>query len=257
MSWQRNIPMYHFSRAAEGYDARAQFQHGQTARVFDAANMLFPKHARIVDIGCGTGQFAGMASSAHPHWKVMGVDLAEGMCRVAATRCHAVQADVLSLPLADASCDGVVSSLCLQWIGALNDAFAEIARVLKPGGRAVIASLATQTLHELRAAAADAALPLHLLPMRSPAEYRSAVDAAGLVAHLFEAQEEIEYYPNVAALLDSMRLIGATSQPSSTSGGLTGARRWKAMLAAYDRLRSPEGLPATWERLFMVLHKPL
>lgn len=246
--------MENFSRAAEGYDARALYQHGQTLRVFDAAAMVISPQARILDIGCGTGQFAALAAEKNMPWQILGVDIAEGMCRVASARCRAIQADAQQLPVASGSVDAVVSSLCLQWVGNLAPVFSEIARVLKPGGRAVIASLGTKTLHELRMAADIAEAPLALLQMQSAGEYRSAIATAGLSISFFEQSQEIEYYPNVQGLLDSMRHIGAGNN-FAASGGAIGPQRFKAMLAAYETLRVDAGIPSTWERLFMVLHK--
>lgn len=245
-----------FSRAAETYDARAEFQHVQTRRVFDAAVMLLLEGARVLDMGCGTGTFAQMATSRRLSWRVMGVDIAAGMCQAAAARCAVMQADATSLPVADASVDAVVSSLCLQWVEDKARVFAEIARVLKPGGQAIVATLGAQSLQELRAAATQAELPLGLLPMASAADYRTAVEAAGLSVTLFEHHCEAEYHPHLAALLDSMRLIGAGNNFGDGARGLTGARRWKAMVKVYEKQRDLKGLPATWERLFMVLRKP-
>ncbi len=245
-----------FSRAAAAYDDRAQLQHVQTRRVFDAAVMLLPEGARVLDVGCGTGTFAQMATSRRLSWRVTGVDIAAGMCQAAAARCAVMQADAASLPVADASVDAVVSSLCLQWVEDKARAFSEIARVLKPGGQAIVATLGESSLQELRAAASAAELPLGLLPMASAADYRTAVEAAGLSVTLWEQSADVEYYVSATALLDSMRLIGAGNNFGDGARGLTGARRWKAMVKVYEKQREPKGLPATWERLFMVLRKP-
>lgn len=257
MAVKRTRLMQNFSAAAPEYDARAAFQRVETARVYDAARMLLAADARILDIGCGTGQFAAMAHQAQAGWRITGLDIAQGMCRAAQARCPVLQADAQSLPLADGAFDAVVSSLCLQWAEDLPQAFAEIARVLRPGGRAIIASLAEASLKELRAAADVAALPLGLLAMQGGDAYRVAIAQAGLAVTMFRQQADIDYYPDVSALLDSMRLIGAGNNFTGSARGLTGAGRWKAMLRAYETLRTPRGIPATWDRLFMILHKPL
>lgn len=244
-----------FSDAAAGYDDRAKFQHVQTRRVADAALMLLPEKATLVDVGCGTGYFAAQVSATRPLWQMIGVDVAAGMCAAAAQRCTAVQADATALPLADASVDAVVSSLCLQWVDDLPQAMAEIARVLKPGGRAILASLGTESLQELRVAAEMAELPLGLLPMKGAKDYRAALAVHGLQVMLFEQTADVEYYPTVRALLDSMRQIGAGNN-FAAGHGLMGAQRWKNMVAHYETIRDQHGLPATWERLFMVVSKP-
>ena len=168
-----------FGKAAATYDALAEFQHVQTRRVLDAALMLLPETATIADIGCGTGYFAQAAKRQRPHWKLVGLDISPGMCAVAATRCAAVAGDAAHLPFADGMLDAAVSSLCYQWVENHEAAFAELARVLKPGGRAIIASLGDQSLRELRACSAAAALPLSLLPMRNAEATAALLERAG------------------------------------------------------------------------------
>ncbi|MES2984804.1 MAG: methyltransferase domain-containing protein [Pseudomonadota bacterium] len=246
-----------FSKAALAYDAQADFQHNETRRVLDAALMILPEAATVVDIGCGTGSFAALAQARRPGWKVIGVDLSHGMCRAAAVRCAVAQGDAARLPLADGSAQAAVSSLCYQWVGDVAGAFTELARVLAPGARAVIATLGPQTLGELRTVATQAALPLGLLEMRGLEAYTAAAQAAGLEVTLAEQRLALGHYADVPALLNSMRSIGAGNNFATEKRGLTGAKRWQAMTHAYESLRTDAGLPATWEHLFLVLRKPL
>ena len=246
---------HNFGEAAAEYDAQAEFQHVQTRRVLDSALMLLPSSATLADIGCGTGYFAQAAKQQRPGWKVIGVDIAHGMCRVANTRCHAVNADAARLPLADASIDGAVSALCYQWVENQPEAFAELARVLKPHARAIIASLGQSTLHELRACAAKVELPLSQLAMPTFLATKAALEAANFTVTMHEKREEVQYYPSVAALLHSMRAIGAGNNFSGNARGLTGPKRWAAMVHAYELLRMPQGIPATWEHHFFIASK--
>ena len=245
-----------FSDAATEYHQRAQFQHVQTARVVDAAQMLFPATATVIDIGCGTGFFAELATQKCFTWNIVGVDIAEGMCGFATKFCSPIQADARHLPLAENVADGVVSSLCLQWVDDLSLAFSEIYRVLKPGGLAIVGSLGVDTLQELRISSEQSHLSLGLLPMRDEAAYRAAIHASGLEISLFQRDLSLEYYPTVSALMDSMRRIGAGNHMENAPRQLTGASRWKKMLAEYETLRTEQGLPSSWDRLFMVLRKP-
>lgn len=246
-----------FTRAAREYDVRAEFQHVQTRRVLDAALMVIPERATVVDVGCGTGYFALAARQKRPGWRVLGVDIAAGMCEIARARCVAINADAARLPLADASADALVSSLCYQWVADHAAAFAEITRVLKPGGRAIIASLGEASLRELRACAAYAHAPLNLLPMRDFADMRGALQRAGLEVTLADRCKETRYYPSVAALMDSMRNIGAGNNFAPSRASFLPPKRWAALVAEYEKQRSPDGIPATWEHHFFILHKPL
>jgi malonyl-CoA O-methyltransferase len=244
-----------FSDAAAHYDARAQFQHTETLRVLDAARMFFAPSARIADIGCGTGYFAAMAQASRPQWNIIGIDIAQGMSEIAATRCTAITADAACLPLADAAVDAAVSSLCYQWVENQTQAFAELARVLKSGGMAVVASLGTQSLCELRAAAQAAELPLGLLPMRGFEASKQAWRDSGFTISFAQQRLVTEHYPNVMALLDSMRGIGAGNNFKNSRRHIA-PKRWAVMLRAYEAKRTAQGIPATWEHHFFVVHKP-
>jgi malonyl-CoA O-methyltransferase len=255
MQVQRARLQQKFGDAARDYDALAQFQHVQTRRVLDAALMLLPESARVLDVGSGTGYFAHAANAVRPNWRVIGLDLAFGMCEVAKTRCATVNADAVRLPLADASMDGAVSSLCYQWVEDQHAGFKELARVLKPQSRAIIASLGESTLTELRGCAAKAQLPLSLLDMPSHSATLNALEGAGFTITMHDVRHEVRHYLSVAALLDSMRAIGAGNNFAGGARGLTSPKRWAAMLHAYEAWRTRDGIPATWEHHFFVVSK--
>jgi ubiquinone/menaquinone biosynthesis C-methylase UbiE len=96
--------------------------------------------ARVLDIGCGPGQLVerlvdrGLA--------VTGADLDPAMIERAhqrlGSRADLVAADVASLPFADGSFDLVVSTFSMHHWADHQGGLAEIARVLAPGGRAII-----------------------------------------------------------------------------------------------------------------------
>lgn len=247
---------HNFSRAAAEYDARAAFQHVQTRRVLDAALMVLPEQAVVADIGCGTGYFAQAAAGKRADWKVLGVDISIGMCAVAATRCTAIAVDAARLPLASASVDAAVSSLCYQWVEDHAAAFAELQRVVKPGGRAVVATLGAASLQELRSCAKTAEVPLGLLPMREFEKTRQALQVAGLEITFAEKTVERAHYTSVGALLESMRAIGAGNNFAHDPRRFIGPKRWAAMVTQYESQREAAGIPVTWEHHFFILRKP-
>jgi SAM-dependent methyltransferase len=97
--------------------------------------------ATIADIGSSTGYLLEDLAEAFADATLIGVDLVSAGLRKA----HAalpdallLHADACALPLADASLDAVVSANLLEHIPDDRRALAEIARVLKPGARAVV-----------------------------------------------------------------------------------------------------------------------
>jgi ubiquinone/menaquinone biosynthesis C-methylase UbiE len=101
----------------------------------------------VLDIGCGPGYLTALAAeAASPGGHAVGVDVSEPMVAQAQrTRANANCSFQLgkaeALDQADASFDVVVSSLAVHHIPAESRAaaFAEMFRVLRPGGRVLIA----------------------------------------------------------------------------------------------------------------------
>lgn len=110
---------------------------------------------RVVDLGCGRGAVLTMLARLVPRGRAVGVDLwrtvdqsgndpARALTNAAAeaVAVELITADMRALPLATASVDVVVSSLAIHNIpdgpGRMR-AIAEAARVLRPGGRLVVA----------------------------------------------------------------------------------------------------------------------
>ena len=95
----------------------------------------------VVDVGMGTGLVAKaiLSITGEPE-RLIGVDPSPGMIAQAglpaAVRCLDGRAEALPLP--DASADVITLGYALRHIADLAAAFAEFARVLKPGGRVLI-----------------------------------------------------------------------------------------------------------------------
>jgi ArsR family transcriptional regulator len=88
--------------------------------------------------------------------RVIGVDASGEMLAAARERVKGIknvevrQGALESLPLADASLDGVTLMLVLHHLPAPADALAEAARVLKPGGRLLIVDMTSHDREEYR-----------------------------------------------------------------------------------------------------------
>jgi len=97
----------------------------------------------VLDAACGTGRYALMLAEAGA--RVCGLDASEEMLAHAQRKAteSAIAVDLHhghldALPFADESFDLVVSALALCHIPNLKPVMREFARVLRPGGRAVI-----------------------------------------------------------------------------------------------------------------------
>jgi demethylmenaquinone methyltransferase / 2-methoxy-6-polyprenyl-1,4-benzoquinol methylase len=97
-------------------------------------------HARLLDLGTGTGDLAREALAQVPQAKVIGADFTLEMMRVGQKhgRLDFSSADALRLPFNESSFDAVVSGFLMRNVIDLQRALQEQHRVLKKGGRLVI-----------------------------------------------------------------------------------------------------------------------
>ncbi len=118
------------------------------AAVADAVVAAVPAGAAILDVGCGPGHLlARLAARGRP---ATGVDVDPGMVARARARlgdgADVHVGDAAALPVPDAAFDLVVSTLAMHHWPDPAAGLAEIARVLRPDGRAIVWDLAPGVL---------------------------------------------------------------------------------------------------------------
>lgn len=103
-------------------------------------------YERILDVACGTGSLLRMLHDAEPKALLTGVDVAADMLTIAQSKLPAQSVvfsrmDASSLKFPNRSYDKVVSTLAFHHFPTASKrrALGEIRRVLKPGGRFVLA----------------------------------------------------------------------------------------------------------------------
>lgn len=99
----------------------------------------------ILSIGCGPGfEPAELAERALPDGHVHAIDASEPMVALARERCRDRDAvtvgygDATALPIDDASVDAATAVQVYEYVEDVDAALAELARVLRPGGRAAV-----------------------------------------------------------------------------------------------------------------------
>ncbi|MGH2458336.1 MAG: ubiquinone/menaquinone biosynthesis methyltransferase [Chloroflexota bacterium] len=136
-----------FARIVPRYDAMNTIMTGGLHRRWRraAAGLAEPRGAVALDVGSGTGDLALALARAGAR-RVIGVDFCAEMLSVARAKAKAAAldstvsfavGDALRLPFPDRSFDRVVNGFLLRNVADLPGALAEMARVLKPGGRLV------------------------------------------------------------------------------------------------------------------------
>jgi SAM-dependent methyltransferase len=115
--------------------------------VFEAVRQSSPK--RFLDVGCGMGELAERVQR-ELDTEVVAVDISPRMVELSRGRgIDATEADVQALPFEDGSFDCVAAGWVLYHVPDLDLGVRELARVLRPGGRLVTATLGTANMQEL------------------------------------------------------------------------------------------------------------
>jgi len=144
--------------------------------------------ARVLDVGCGTGRLAARLRASAGVQSVVGVDFSAGMLAQARTRLASpdgaatavlVRGDATRLPLADAAFDAAVSTEAFHWFPDQDAALVEIRRVLRPGGRLLLALVSPP--FELIADAFEVGMRIVGQPLAwtTPVRLAAQVSAAG------------------------------------------------------------------------------
>jgi ubiquinone/menaquinone biosynthesis C-methylase UbiE len=126
-----------------------------------------PPEAAVLDVGCGPAEILVRLAGISPTLRLTGVDVDGPMierARRKAARAHVAPtfavADAASLPFEDGSFDLVVSSFAVHHWPDPHAGLAEIMRVLKAGGKAIIWDIASpMAMVEAHAASPNGAGP--------------------------------------------------------------------------------------------------
>ncbi len=246
-----------FSRAAASYDAVAELQRAVGAALADRLPMAIAPE-RWLDLGCGTGYFSRILASRFSSAEGLAMDIAEGMLQHARPQGGAdafVTGDAECLPLRDGSVDLIFSSLALQWCENFEAVLSEAHRVLRPGGVLAFTSLCSGTLQELRDSWQAVAGHAHVNRFRSIERYRQLCAASELRLGSLDVKPQILHFAELGRLTHELKALGAHNLNPGRPGGLTGRARIRALIEAYERFRTPIGLPATYQVVYGVLHK--
>jgi SAM-dependent methyltransferase len=165
-----------------GLQARAglyDFQRPYIDIVAEALTALGELDGRVVgDVGCGSGRYIDALRAAGA--RVVGVDLSVGMLAGVPDPPPLVAADSQALPLTDASLDVVMMMHMLYHVPEPARAVAEAARVLRRGGRLLVATNGRRHLAEMNEM---------WLPLLDRTGLRASLEDAGLVNPLVSAED--------------------------------------------------------------------
>ncbi len=195
-----------FAGAAAEWDRLREELYGH--RFAHAALLaLLPADWVIADLGCGTAALT--AELAGCVRQVIGVDQSPAMLKAARRRTAGMENVELrrgtleAIPIADNSCDAALLVLVLTYVEHPAQVLKEAARILRPGGRLVVADLMRHDREDFRRQMGQASLGF------APEELTAALTEAGLAKPTVRS---LPPEPNVKG--PALLLASTTKNPS-------------------------------------------
>jgi malonyl-CoA O-methyltransferase len=245
-----------FDRASATYEAAAVLQSRVSDELLSRLEPFDFSPKVILDLGAGTGRAAAELKRRYRSSTVIALDLAPGMLREAARhqrlfrRFERVCGDAARLPLESASVDIVFSNLMLQWCDPLDDALAEVRRILQPEGHFVFSTFGPDTLRELRSAWAEADTYNHVNRFLDMHDVGDALVRAGLLEPVLDVDRLQLTYGDVLSLMRDLKSIGARNETGGRPRTLLGRGHLQRVFNAYESFRKDGRLPATYEIVY-------
>ena len=259
-----------FEQAAATYDAAAVLQNEVCRRMLARLDYIKLEPATILDAGSGTGNAVAGLLARYSRARVIALDLALAMARRAGARrpwwrglfersgprLAAVCGDIEQLPLASACAGMVWSNLVIQWSNEPQRAFAEMHRVLAPGGLLLFSSFGPDTLKELRAAFQSVDRHTHVHRFTDMHDVGDMLVACGFADPVMDMEVVMLTYADVRELMRDLKAIGAHNVTRGRPATLSGKPLLAKVAQNYEAERRDGRLPATFEVIYGHAWKP-
>jgi len=259
-----------FEQAAATYDAAAILQNEVCRRMLARLDYIKLEPTTILDAGSGTGNAVTGLLARYSRARVIALDLALAMARRAGARrpwwrglfersgprLAAVCGDIEQLPLAPACAGMVWSNLAIQWSNEPQRAFAEMHRVLAPGGLLLFSSFGPDTLKELRASFESVDRHTHVHRFTDMHDVGDMLLACGFADPVMDMEVVTLTYADVRELMRDLKAIGAHNVTRGRPSALAGKSLLAKVAQNYEPARREGRLPATFEVIYGHAWKP-
>lgn len=267
-----------FERAAASYDAAAVLQNEVCRRMLARLDYIKLEPETILDAGSGTGNAITGLLDRFPAARVIALDLALAMARRARARrprlalgtiegwrrllvgggerLAAVCGDIEQLPLATGCAGMAWSNLVIQWSNEPRRAFAELHRVLAPGGLMLFSSFGPDTLKELRAAFRSVDRHTHVHRFTDMHDVGDQLLASGFADPVMDMEMITLTYADVRELMRDLKAIGAHNMTRGRPSTLAGKSLLAKVARNYETARRDGRLPASFEVIYGHAWKP-
>ena len=203
-----------FSKSSLQYDVLASL-HREIGRELIAKIDPIKFCDVVLDVGMGTGWLTYRLTNILPDANIIGLDFSSEMIDVAKKRdgdFFTLQGNAENLPMKNNSVDLIMSNLAYQWVGNLNQTFAECRRILKNEGKLLVTMFGYETFHELFESLSYSYGKDNILPIKrleTLENVQKALDNNGFQSLTVKSERIKVRYPSMFDLIKWIKGIGA------------------------------------------------
>jgi len=208
-----------------------------SGQLLERLPLLLIEPTQLLDLGCRNGYQFGELRRLYPASEITGLSLSAGdssdqsankkgmLNRIRSIGRPKPVGQILSgdphaLPFDDRQFDLVVSNLCLPFCQDPGAVFAEVSRVLRPGGAFLFSSLGPDTLVEYRARWSEVDSYPHVSGLIDMHDLGDAMLKASLADPVLDRSTLRLDYPSVEALEDELQAFGLVNTAYGRRRGL-------------------------------------
>lgn len=246
-----------FNRHAAEYELVAEVQHEIGDRLFERLQYLKIQPRYVLDVGCGPGVFTSRLKQYYPKARIIGLDLAHEMLKLAGAKQRwrrkwsLVNADMTALPFATGQFDLIFSNQVIHWSSPLATVIREFNRVLSPGGCLMFSTLGPDTFQELRQAFKTVDSYAHVNDFLDMHDIGDCLLSEKFDDPVMDMDRLTAHYTTLSDLLYGLKAQGVRNIHLERNPGLTGKRAWHEFEQEMLTLRTiDQKFPLTYEVVY-------
>lgn len=193
-------------------------------RLLEQLEFMRFKPEVIIDLGCGKGYASKVLKNKYPLAEIYSLDLAD---KIIPKQQNGICANASQLPLRAQSVDLVYSNLMLPWCENMEAIFAEVQRILKPGGLFLFTTFGPETLQELAQAWHDLDNFPHQHLFYDLQDIGDVLLQQQFLDPVIDREMLVVNYQNCEQLCKELKFSGMNNIHKDRRNTLTGKKRWQ------------------------------
>ncbi|WP_367606003.1 malonyl-ACP O-methyltransferase BioC [Legionella sp. W05-934-2] len=246
-----------FDRVATQYEKSAIIQQEIGNRLIERLDYLTITPTRILDLGCGVGQFSQALKKRYPKAHIVGIDLSYQMLNVAKlkqswrSKWSLVGGDIATLPFANESFDLVFSNQAVHWVENVNALFSELHRIMAVNGCLMFSTLGPDTFKELSTVFKAIDDYEHVNIFQDMHDIGDSLLQAQWLDPVMDMEFITAQYASVNDLLKSLKRQGVKNIHPQRKLGLSGRQFLQQLSSLYQQTFAQAGkVPLTYEVVY-------